>query len=183
MPLCQRPLWWEYEYCGFWVDWTCSICAKAQGLLCRGEIWMNCIISPVIDYNEDVFVETSSAHLSNISNLMQHIHSPCHELCRRLWEKKRERKDERRKRRQGLIWQFVDKPQDDVWESMSSQWTVLKSNSSQNQSQRPSICQFRNCFCMVSVVAGLSLHWFSIKAKHHIIIYWTEQIPTNVAYI
>ena len=135
----------------------------------------------VIDCKEDVFAE--SHLLVYLIYLIWNIHTPGVRLGTEAEERRRKKRWGRRKRRQGLIWQFVDKPQDDVWESMSSQWTVLKSNSSQNQSHRPSICQFGNCFCIVAPVAGLSRHWFSIKAKHHIIIYWIEQIPTNVAYI
>lgn len=129
-----------------------------------------------------MYLRESHLHIY-LTYLIQHIHSACFGL-RRWGEERRGGKIwERRKRRQGLTWRVADKPQDNVWKSMSSQWTVLKSNSSQNQSHRSSICQFGNCFCMVSAVAGLSHHWFSIKAKHHIIIYWIEQIPSNVEYI
>lgn len=59
----------------------------------------------------------------------------------------------------------------------ASQWRILKSNSSQNQSRRSSVRQFGNCLCSVPAVAALSPHWFPIKCNHHIIIYWTKQTP------
>lgn len=66
---------------------------------------------------------------------------------------------------------------------MSVRKTILKPSSSQNQSHTPSTCQCVNCVCVDSKVTGLSRHWFSIKGKQHIIIYWSRQLDVNAPYM
>lgn len=175
MPFCQDRCGGNVNILAFQgISTTCTLCTPAEGFCIK-------CAALVINYKEDAFAES---HLQiYLTYRIQHMHSPCSGLSRGGDEKQRRKIWGRRKRRQGLIWQVADKPQDNVWKSMSSQRAVLKSKRSQNQSHRSSICQFGNCFCMVWAVAGLSRHWFSIKAKHHIIIYWIEQIPSNGEYI
>lgn len=66
---------------------------------------------------------------------------------------------------------------------MSVRKTILKPSSSQNQSHTPSTCQCVNCVCVDSKVTGLSRHWFSIKGKQRIIIYWSRQLDVNAPYM
>lgn len=156
------------------ADW------KTSHILYPGAEDLNKLHRIVINYRKDIF-RKSQLHIY-LAYPIQHINSHYFGL-RGGGKKDREINYQEGKKRQELNWQFADKPQDEVWKSMSSQWTILKSNSSHNQLHRSSICQFGNCFCMVSAAAGLSHHWFSIKDKHHIIIYWIEQIPPNAEYI